>query len=140
MQAVIVFATCSCRRADIGKTLQFYDFNIMCNCCCYDVMAYLVIDIFHDALFFVVDAYHCIHVFGSLQFLTKITIMTTHISVLTAISVELYAAIRDIRYRGALDSKINAHDISVIRISGFRNFINYLGDYLTAFIYDTHGP
>ena len=39
MQAVIVFTTFSCRRADVLKLLQFYDFYIMGYCCLYNVVA-----------------------------------------------------------------------------------------------------
>ena len=97
-----------------------------------------MVDVTHDTLLFIVYTLNSIYMFCFLQFLTKISIMSAHIFVLTTIAIELNIAIRNIGYRRTLNAKVYAHDIAFAVIDGFCYLIYDLSDYLVTLIDNAH--
>ena len=98
-----------------------------------------MVDIFHDTLFFIIDTFYSIYIFGFLKLFTKTSIMPTHVFVLTPVAVEFHTTIRNIRYHRTLNTKVNTHDVSFGSICRFNCFVYDLGNYFVALINNAHG-
>ena len=98
-----------------------------------------MVNILHNALFFIIDTLYSIYMFGFLQFLADISIMSAHVFVFTSVAVEFHTTIRNIRYCRTLNAKVNTHDITFGIRCRFNCFVYDLSNYLIILINNTHG-
>ena len=86
-----------------------------------------MVNVSHDALFFVINTFNSFPLFGSLQLLTNtpLSILPAQIFVPTTITIELYTAIRTVTNSRTFDAEINPHDIPIRFKFGFRYFVYF---------------
>lgn len=82
MEAVIVFAACSCRLADTGKLLQFDGFYAIHNSIIYNSAAYLMVLVCHPTLFFIARFFNDFQLFRFAEFFALRSKLTAFLLVL----------------------------------------------------------
>ena len=135
MEAVIVFAACSCRLTDAGKLLQFDDFYTVRNRVIHNSAAYLMVLVRHPTLFFIARFFNGFQFFRFAEFFALRSKFTAFLLVLTTVSVKLCFTTAGNCYSRALDAEVNAHNITIGFDSRLRYFIgNLCNIFITLFV------